>query len=255
MTAGAAGHTTRRGGWRAPLLLLLGAGALLGLSTNLAKLGGQWRVPPLALLAWSVAGAALALWGRALVLGRTPPPTRRTVEYFAVAALVTVAASNLIFFSAVPRVGASVVALVIAFPPLLTYLAALALGMERFGWLRAAGVGLALAGAVVLAASELSAPDAAVGWLLPTFCGPVLFAVGNITARCADRPAPRPMRWRRACCWPRRSCSWPPARGPASASRRPSSPARSRWCWRSRRPSRASSCASSRCRRVAGRCS
>lgn len=93
---------------------------------------------------------------------------------------MTVAASNLIFFAAVPRVGASFVALAIAFPPVLTYLGALALRMERFDTLRAVGVVSALAGAVVLALSGLRAPDAPAGWIALTLLGPVLLAVGNL---------------------------------------------------------------------------
>ena len=104
-------------------------------------------MPPLALLAWSVLGASTALGAVAVRRGTLPVPAARTVEYFVVAAFVTVAASNLIFVSAVPRVGASFVALAIAFPPLLTWLGALALGVERFDPLRGAGVVCALAGA------------------------------------------------------------------------------------------------------------
>lgn len=131
--------------------------------------------------------AAIFLWpGTAnwrrmgLVRRKLPPLNRRTVEYFLVAAFVIVGATNLIFLSAVPQVGASFVALAIAFPPLLTYLGALTLGMERFDGLRAGGVALALAGAIALAAFQLSLPDTTVFWILLTLCGRVLLAIGNL---------------------------------------------------------------------------
>ena len=162
------------------LLLLAVTGGLLGLSTNLAKLAGDWSIPPLAFLAWSMLGATTILVAVAVVRRDLPSITARTIEYFVVAAFVTVAASNLIFFSAVPRVGASFVALAIAFPPVLTYLGALALRMERFTAMRAAGVVAALAGAAVLALFELRAPDASVFWFALTLLGPVLLAIGNI---------------------------------------------------------------------------
>ena len=41
-----------------PLLYLLGGGALLGISTNLAKLAGGLGLTPLAFLCWSSVGAA-----------------------------------------------------------------------------------------------------------------------------------------------------------------------------------------------------
>ena len=94
--------------------------------------------------------------------------------------MVSVAGSNLLFFSAIPHVGAGFVALIISLPPLLTYLGALALGMERFQTVRALGVAAALAGAGVLAARKFSAPDASVFWILIALCGPVLLAIGNL---------------------------------------------------------------------------
>ena len=101
---------------------------------------------------------------------------------------MSVAGSNLIFFSALPHVGAGFVALIISLPPLLTYLGALVLKIERFNILRAFGVGVgaALIGAGVLAARKLSAPDANVFWIMIALCGPVLLAIGNIY---------RTMRW------------------------------------------------------------
>lgn len=146
----------------------------------MAKIAGDNGVPPLAFLAWSIVGAAIILWIVAFFRGTLPNVTWRTMEYFIVAAFVTVAASFLIFFSAVPKVGASFVALAQSFPPLLTYLGALLLRMERFDAIRAGGVALALFGAVVLAALQLSLPDAAVFWILLTLGGPVLLAIGDL---------------------------------------------------------------------------
>ena len=162
------------------VLFLVVTGALLGTSTNLAKVATGRGIDPLAFLAWSIMGAAVLLGLLTLARGIRPPSNARAIEYYAVAAFVTVAASNLIFFAAVPRVGASFVALAIAFPPLLTYLGALALRMERVSALRAAGVALALAGAALLAWLKLRAPNAATGWVLLTLVGPVLLAIGNL---------------------------------------------------------------------------
>jgi drug/metabolite transporter (DMT)-like permease len=183
MTASADGAAAEDAGrpriLRALLLLAL-TGGLLGISTNLAKVAGDWSIPPLAFLVWSLAGATAVLFAVGAARGTLPSVTRRTVEYFVVAAFVTVAASNLIFFSAVPVVGASFVALAIAFPPVLTYLGALTLRMEPFRLTRAAGVAAALAGAAVLALFELSAPDASALWIGLTLVGPVLLAIGNL---------------------------------------------------------------------------
>jgi len=161
-------------------LSLMGAGACLGVSTTLAKVAGGMGLSPLAYLAWSVLGAAFVLTAAAARRGQLPPVNRRTLEYFAVSALVTLAATNLILFSAVSHVGVGFVSLTLTLPPLLTYVGALLFRMERFQALRFAGVAAALAGAGVLAFEKLAVPDAPVFWVLLALTGPVLLAIGNI---------------------------------------------------------------------------
>ena len=186
MTAAATDMPMRKRTWLVPLLSLLSGGALLGISTNLAKLAGELRLSPLAFLFWSVAGAAIVLFVVSALRRKLPPVSGRTFEYYSISALTGVAGSNLIFFSAIPHVGAGFVALTITLPPLLTYVGALAFRMERFQIIRAAGVTSALVGTVVLAARKLSAPDADQFWIFVALIGPVLLAIGNLY---------RTMRW------------------------------------------------------------
>ncbi|MGO3876455.1 MAG: DMT family transporter [Psychrobacter celer] len=166
--------------WLVPVLCLLAGGALIGVSTNVAKYAGVVGLTPLAFLFWSIAGAALILLVVAVFRHELPPLSKRSFEYYVIAALVSVAGSNLLLFSAIPHVGAGFVALIVSLPPLLTYLAALTLRMERFDISRAFGVGAALLGAGVLAAHKFSAPDTSMFWVLIALCGPVLLAAGNI---------------------------------------------------------------------------
>ena len=111
--------------WLIPVLCLIVGGGLTGISTNLAKFAGEVGLTPLAFLFWSITGAALILFSYALFRHELPPLSKPTLSYYLVAALVSVAGSNLIFFSAIPHVGAGFVALIISLPPLLTYLAAI----------------------------------------------------------------------------------------------------------------------------------
>lgn len=172
-------HSSKKA-WLAPLVYLLAGGALLGLSTNLAKLAGDIQLSALAFLFWSISGAALILLALAAFRRNLPPVNVRTIEYYAISGLLGVAGANLIFFSAIPHVGAGFVALIITLPPLLTYAGALILKMERFQLIRAMGVMSALAGAVTLAFHKLSAPDADYLWILLALIGPVLLAIGNL---------------------------------------------------------------------------
>lgn len=178
--------------WLLPFICLLVGGALIGISTNLAKYAGEVGVTPLAFLFWSITGAAVILWVIAFIRQELPPLSARSFEYYFVAALISVAGSNLLLFSAIPHVGAGFVALIISLPPLLTYLGALTLRMERFSIIRALGVAAALMGAGVLALRKFTAPDASIFWIVIALCGPVLLAIGNIyrTLRWPDKASP-----------------------------------------------------------------
>ncbi|MDX2209031.1 MAG: DMT family transporter [Sphingopyxis sp.] len=159
---------------------MIATGALLGLATILAKIAPRAGLSPLAFLAWSVAGAALLLIVPRLLGGERLPVSRRVLEYYAIAALVSLAVPNFIFFAAIPHIGASFVALAIAFPPLLTYAGAVLLGIERFDIGRAVGVGLALAGAALIAFLKLRLVAADMFWVIAVLLGPVLLAIGNL---------------------------------------------------------------------------
>ena len=165
---------------RIALAYLVATGALLALATNMAKLASDAGLPALPFLVWSVGGAALLLCLVVAFGSGLPRLDARKAEYFVMAGLVSVAAPNLLLFAAVPHVGAGFAALAIAFPPLFTYAIALALGMERFCALRAAGVAVALGGAVLLTAYKFAAPQASMGWIIATLTAPVILAIGNI---------------------------------------------------------------------------
>lgn len=175
-----------------PLLILLVTGALLGLSTTLAKLAVGVGLAALPFLLWSVLGSGLVLLAVAAARGNLPRLDRRTLEYFVLAALVSVAAPNLVFFSAIPHVGAGFVALTIAIPPLLTYVGAVLLRLERLKAGRAAGVVLALAGAAAIAIPKFNAPDTAASWVALTLLGPVFLAMGNLYRTLRWPPGARP---------------------------------------------------------------
>ncbi|WP_379542995.1 DMT family transporter [Psychrobacter sp. R86515] len=166
--------------WLLPFVCLLAGGALTGISTNVAKYAIDVGLTPLGFLFWSITGAAVILFITALIRKELPPLNARSLEYYFVAALVSVAAANLLLFSAIPHVGAGFVALILSLPPLLTYLGALILRIEQFYIVRALGVIAALIGAGALAVHKLSAPNSSVFWILITLCGPVLLAIGNI---------------------------------------------------------------------------
>jgi drug/metabolite transporter (DMT)-like permease len=162
------------------LSALLAAGLLLGISTNLGKVAHGFGIAPLAYLTWSLAGAALILAIVSWFRGHVAALNRRSVEYFLVGGFLTSAGANLVFFSAVRHLGVGFIALMFSLPPLLTYLGALLLRMERFCWWRATGVLLALAGTGLLVAKQWVAPNADRFWIVLALVGPVLLSAGNL---------------------------------------------------------------------------
>lgn len=157
---------------------LLGAGAMLGLTATLSKLAADAGLSPLAFLVWPVFGAAVVL--RAVDRQPRRPVDRPLVRYLLVAGLITVAVPQLILFSAVSQVGAAFVALAVAFPPIFTYLGAVAFGREPLRVDRSIGVVSVVIGAVLLAVSKLTEPDAPTLWIGLTLTVPVLLAIGNL---------------------------------------------------------------------------
>ena len=181
MTALVAGWASRVVAWRrVPFVLLVAVGSLLGIFAALAKAAVDAGWHPLAFLFWSLAGGGAILLVLATRNRQRPPFSRHTVLYFLGSGLLSGLAPNALSFAAIPHVGAGFVALGFAFPPLISYCLALALKMERFGAVRAAGLALAFLGVVVLVASKIAIGDASFGWIAVALAAPFLVAGGNI---------------------------------------------------------------------------
>lgn len=174
------------------LFLLIATGTLLGLSTNMAKIAANANLAPSAFLAWSGLIAGCALLAMTMIRRNALRWTGVSLRYAVFSAALSLALPNLLFFSAVPHVGASFVALCITFPPLFTYLGALLLRLERPDAWRIAGVALALTGAAYIALLKLNVPDAPIVWIGAALIGPVILAAGNLYRTVAWPPGVRP---------------------------------------------------------------
>ncbi|HYE00939.1 MAG TPA: DMT family transporter [Alphaproteobacteria bacterium] len=162
----------------APLLLLIATGALLGGNFALAKIAGAAGIPALGYAFWQSFGGGLVL----LVLARFRLPLApRFLRYYAVTGLVSMALPNAVIVLTVPKLGTGLAALAYAFPPLLTYGLALGLRVERFQAVRAAGILMGLAGALMILGPRGGLPDPGLwGWMLLALAAPVAIAAGNI---------------------------------------------------------------------------
>nr|WP_059391873.1 DMT family transporter [Pseudomonas toyotomiensis] len=162
------------------LSLLLTIGALMGLTSILVKLAGNIGWPAMAYLFWSLLGGGLLLLLFTWIRGERPGTSPRLLGYYLASGLLSIAVPNGLLFSSIGHVGAGFASMCLAFPPLITYLLALALRMEGLSRIRLLGICIGLAGSLLLALGKLDAGDSPLLWVLAALCVPVFLALGNI---------------------------------------------------------------------------
>ena len=166
-----------------PLAMILGLGSLWGLAFSFSKMATLGGVHPASYTFWQGLGAGLVLT-IVLRLRGLPIPTGYTyLRYYLIIGLVGIALPNVNLVAAIAHLPAGVMVLTIPFVPLLTYVIAVGLKMERFSSLRFAGVLCGLAGVGLIVLPEASLPDAsAAAWFMLALLTPLLYAVTNVMA-------------------------------------------------------------------------
>jgi drug/metabolite transporter (DMT)-like permease len=161
--------------------LLVVTGVLFGVFAPLAKVAAEAGVPPLGYLFWLAAGAGLSLGVLTKLGGKPPPVTWHYARYGLISGCVSFALPNLVVVLVVPHIGAGLTSVVFVLSPVLTYAMALGVRLETMRPVRALGVALGCAGAlmIVLPRSGLPSPDL-VDWMVFALLIPVLLAAGNI---------------------------------------------------------------------------
>lgn len=160
--------------------LLFTIGTLMGLTSNLVKLAGNAGWQPLAYLFWSLLGGGLLLLLFAWQRGERPGMSLPQQRYYLASSLLSIALPNALLFSSIDHVGAGFASMCLAFPPLITYLLALALRMEGLSRIRLLGICIGLAGSLLLALGKLNSGDSPTLWVLGALSVPVFLALGNI---------------------------------------------------------------------------
>ena len=181
MNASSTGSIPAGSGLLAPGLLLM-TGALLTVTIVLSRLAGGVDAPMLWFLSASMGGGGIVLFGVAAATGRARGVWKVLLAY-SLGAGIFQAVSMSTAYLAVPYVGIGYVSLAFVFPLLTTYLLALAVGMERLAWRRAAGVAVGLAGGLIVALSKysgLAGNAEAVGWVLAASAIPFILGGGNL---------------------------------------------------------------------------
>ena len=163
------------------LFILLLAGLIYSLLFPINRIATENGVPPLGYVVWVSLGGGVLMLIACVLTGKMPRLGRRHVVTYIVGCALSIAAPMILLALAAPRLPSSVITMIVVLAPLLSFLFALPVKLERFRWLGLAGLLFALASVLLILLPEASLPEPGmVGWVLLTLLVPVVFALFNI---------------------------------------------------------------------------
>lgn len=178
---GAAARTPR---WRAfawPVFLLISTGSAWGVTFSLARIAASAGAHPIGLTLWQGLLGGLLLLALAAARRRPPAVSRHHLRFYLVCGLLGTVIPSILYFYAASRVPAGVLSITIALVPILTFAAALLLGIDRLAWGRAAGLFAGLAAVLLIVLPEGSLPDPAMAaWVLLAVVSALCYAAEGI---------------------------------------------------------------------------
>jgi len=172
-----------------PLLLLLVLGAIWGGNPSFSKALVTSGISPAAVVFWQTLGAGILL-SIVCIARRTPIRLgRRAIIYYLVIGVIGIDLAYIMLVFSVRHLTVGYVSVLVLFSPLLTYVFAILLRIERINLLRGLGIVVGFAGAAVLVVPDgsLPSPDL-LGVALLAFIVPAGYATANIFAEWG-RPA------------------------------------------------------------------
>ncbi|MFD1911752.1 DMT family transporter [Halodurantibacterium flavum] len=162
----------------APLVALLGIGALWGLTTPLTKIAVGGGHAAFGIIQWQVAVNILVLGSICLLRRRTLPMGPAHLRLYLAVGLMGMVLPHSASYTAAAHLPAGVLSVVLSLVPLFALPVALVLGLERFHPLRGLGLALGAAGIVVLALPQLALPQAgALIFLVVAALAPLCYAM------------------------------------------------------------------------------
>lgn len=164
------------------ILLLLGVG--WGLTQPLTKVAVSEGYEPLGLIFWQlVIGASFMALLRIIQRKPMALPVRYWWFFLLIAGLGTLL-PNSFSYRAIAHIPAGVAAVVISMVPIFAFPIALALGMDRFNWIRLGGLVAGLTGVVLLVGPDSLPDPAMVVWVPVALIAPLCYGFeGNIVAK------------------------------------------------------------------------
>jgi drug/metabolite transporter (DMT)-like permease len=162
------------------ILALLGAG--WGITQPLAKIAVSGGYRHFGIIFWQLAIATVILGAITLLRGRGLPLGRRHLLLYAAVALTGTLIPNAASYQAAVHLPAGIISILMSLVPMVAFPMALALGADRFGWGRLAGLACGLAGVAMIVGPEASLPHPGLAVFIPlALVAPFFYAIeGNI---------------------------------------------------------------------------
>jgi drug/metabolite transporter (DMT)-like permease len=138
-------------------------------------------IPLIPYVLWQALGGALVLLIACGVRGEFPRVSLKYLRVYFVTGMFNVCLPIFVLSLVAAEVPSGILSLGLTLIPLMIYALALALGMDRFQWVRLVGILLGLAGVllVLLPKASLPSPDM-VGWVVLGLAAPLCYALGTI---------------------------------------------------------------------------
>jgi drug/metabolite transporter (DMT)-like permease len=164
-------------------LVLLGAG--WGATQPLAKIAVSTGHQPLGLVFWQMAIGAVFLCAITYARGRPLPFQGRHMVVYGVIALIGTILPNSASYAAIAQLPSGIISILLSMVPMMAFPIALLMALERFSWVRLAGLSLGLAGVLLIVGPEASLPEAAMAAFIPlALIAPAFYALeGNVVAK------------------------------------------------------------------------
>lgn len=173
-----------------PHVMLIVAALVYGAFISVHKLAAEAGIAPIAYGFWQSLGAGLALLVLSFATGGPPGCTLVHLRAYLVVGGLAIGLPVSLLAYVAPNLPISILTLVLAMSPPMTYALGLLARVERWSWLAIAGIGLGLAGVAVVVApgAAMPRPDMT-GWFLLALLAPAMFGAANVSAALLRPPA------------------------------------------------------------------
>ncbi len=172
-----------------PIALLFMIGGFWGFFYVLLKTALTGGVSPIGYLFWFTLGTGVCLYAVGALVGRRPIFRRDHLGYVLKLALVRFTLANIIFYSVQAKLSVGLMAVIMTFVPIFTYIISLLARIERMIGTRVAGIALGFAGVLMIVVPKSSLPDRSlVPWIALGLVTPLLHGLSYVYMSERTRP-------------------------------------------------------------------